>query len=151
MKQTVSFYLKYRSCRNRSHFSCWHTHNFIILFILFNRQRHQNENNAKTWGLLSCQRAQKHKRALSQEGAVLPTQQNSTNNNKRKVTRSQKKKKKKVTITKIYKEALANKHTLNWNSEKIRTRRRIEPRASRCPVENFATAPHGITAVSRVI
>ena len=49
------------------------------------------------------------------------------------------------------KEALANKHTLNWDSEKIRTRRRIEPQASWCPVENFATAPHGITAVPRVI
>ena len=37
------------------------------------------------------------------------------------------------------------------DSEKIRTRRRIEPRAPRCPVENFANAPHGITAVPRVI
>ena len=35
-------------------------------------------------------------------------------------------------------EALANKHTLNWDSDNIRTRRRIEPRASRFPVENFA-------------
>ena len=34
---------------------------------------------------------------------------------------------------KIYDEALANKHTLNWDSEKIRTRRGTEPRASRCP------------------
>ena len=42
-------------------------------------------------------------------------------------------------------------NTMNWESEKIRTRRRIEPRASRCPVENFATASHGITAVPRVI
>ena len=47
----------------------------------------------------------------------------------------------------IYDEALANKYTLNWDSEKIRTHRRIEPRASRCPVENFANTPHGITAV----
>ena len=41
------------------------------------------------------------------------------------------------------KQALANKHTMNWDSEKIGTRMRTEPRASRCPVENFATAPHG--------
>ena len=51
-------------------------------------------------------------------------------------------------IKQIYDEALANKHTLDWDSEKIR---RIEPRASRSPVENYATEPHGITAIPRVI
>ena len=35
---------------------------------------------------------------------------------------------------KIYDDAQANKHTLNWDSE---TRRWTEPRASRFPVENF--------------
>ena len=37
----------------------------------------------------------------------------------------------------IYDEALANKHTLNWDSKKFRTRRGIEPRASWCPFENI--------------
>ena len=35
-----------------------------------------------------------------------------------------------ITYNHIYDEALANKHTLNWDSEKIRTRQGIEPRAS---------------------
>ena len=35
----------------------------------------------------------------------------------------------------IYDEALANKHTLNWESETIRTCWGIDPRASRCPVQ----------------
>ena len=43
----------------------------------------------------------------------------------------------------IYDEALADKHTLSRDSEQIWTCWGIEPRA----VENFATAPHRITAV----
>ena len=54
-------------------------------------------------------------------------------------------------INQIYDEALANRHTLNRDSEKIRTRRGIEPRASRHPVENPATASHGTIVVPRVI
>ena len=51
----------------------------------------------------------KHKRALSPEGAVLPTQQNSTkNNNKRKVTCSQPKMIQLQKVTKI-------KHHFPWN------------------------------------
>ena len=43
------------------------------------------------------------------------------------------------TIWLLYDEALANKHTLNWDSEKIRTIRRIEPLASRCPMLQSGT------------
>ena len=66
--------------------------NALFIFILFNWQRHQNENKYKNMRSTELPfEYNKHKRALSPEGAVLPTQQNSTNNNKRKVTRSQKK------------------------------------------------------------
>ena len=51
----------------------------------------------------------------------------------------------------IYEEALTNKHTLKWDSEKVWTRRRIKPQVSRCLVKNFATAPQGITVVPMVI